>query len=285
MPDLVKSDGGVIHYELHGPVDAPTVVLIEGLSGQMVAWRDGFFAPFVDAGFAVVRFDNRDVGRSQHYPNQIYDLQDMAQDVHELIAHLRIAPVHLVAQSMGGMIAQRLMLRNPEDVASATLFYTAASSAHVLGNTRSVETLNGVPQPATREEAIEQYVEQERLCASTAFPFDEEWKRELGGLMWDRDQDRDGVARQARALFEHRVDLSELKSLVVPTLLIHGTSDRLLSHVCSVELHGAMSDSDLWLVGGMGHEIPRQLWPALTDRIIAHAVAVERHVTRESRCS
>jgi pimeloyl-ACP methyl ester carboxylesterase len=285
VPDLVKSDGGVIHYELHGPVDAPTIVLIEGLSGHMVAWRDGFFAPFVDAGFAVVRFDNRDVGRSQHYPNQTYDLQDMAQDVHELIAQLRIAPAHVVAQSMGGMIAQRLMLSNPEDVASATLFYTAASPAHVLGNARSVETLNGIPRPATREEAIELYVEQERLCASTAFPFDEEWKRELGGLMWDRDHDRDGVARQARALFDHQVDLSELKSVTIPTLLIHGTSDRLLSHDGSVELHRAISGSDLWLIEGMGHEIPQQLWPALTDRIIAHATAAEREVTRDLRCS
>lgn len=282
---MVKSDGGVIHYEFHGPLDAPTVVLIEGLSGHMVAWREEFFAPFLDAGFAVVRFDNRDVGLSQHYPDQTYDLQDMAQDVHELIARLRIAPVHLVAQSMGGMVAQRLMLRNPEDVASATLFYTAASSSHVLGNARSVETLSGVPRPASREEAIEQYVEQERLCASTAFPFEEEWKRELGGLMWDRDHDRDGVARQARALFGHHVDVTELKSVAVPTLLIHGTSDRLLSQDGSVELHGAISDSDLWLVEGMGHEIPRQLWPALTDRIIAHAAAAERHVARESRCS
>lgn len=285
MPDVVKSDGGVIHYELHGPVDAPTVVLIEGLSGHMVAWRDEFFAPFLVAGFAVVRFDNRDVGLSQHYPNQTYDLQDMAQDVHELIAHLRIAPVHLVAQSMGGMIAQHLMLQHPEDVASSTLFYTAASSAHVLGNARSVETLNGAPRPASREDAIDQYVEQERLCASTAFPFDEEWKRNLGGLMWDRDHDRDGIARQARALFDHHVDLTELKSVAVPTLLIHGTSDRLLTHEGSIELHGAIPDSDLWLIEGMGHEIPQQLWPALTDRIIAHATAAERDVARESRCS
>lgn len=192
MPELMKSDGGVIHYELHGPADAPTIVLIEGLSGHMLAWRGDFFAPFLDAGFAVVRFDNRDVGLSQHYPNQRYELRDMARDVHELIAHLRIAPVHLVAQSMGGMIAQHLMLRNPEDVASSTLFYTAASSAHVLGNARSVETLDHAPRPASRDEAVEQYVEQERLCASTAFPFDEEWKRELGGLMWDRDHDRGG---------------------------------------------------------------------------------------------
>lgn len=282
MPELVKRDGGVICYDVQGPADGPAMLLIEGLSAHLLGWRDGFCRPFTDAGFRVIRFDNRDVGRSQRYPGQSYRLRDMAEDLHELIHQLRIAPTHVVGQSMGGMVAQHLVLSHPEDVASLTLLYTAASARHLRGDERSIETLLGAPRASTREEAIEIHIEQERVCASTGFSFDEAWKRELGGLMWDRGYDPAGVARQARALFADPVNVRALSAVDVPTLIIHGTGDQLIPHTGSVELHHAIPGSDLWLIEGMGHDLPRELWPDLTSRIIANAAQAAEPESRSA---
>ena len=270
MPEMLKNDGGVIFYDIRGPVDGPSIVLIEGLSAHLLGWRDGFCQPFIDAGFQVVRFDNRDVGLSQHYPGQSYGLGGMADDVHELIQHLDIAPAHVVGQSMGGMVAQHLVVRHPDDVESLTLLYTAASVPELVESDRGVDALQHLPRASTRGEAIEIHIEQERACASQEYSFDEAWKRELGGLMWDRCYDPDGVVRQSRALFSDPVDLDALAKVSVPTLMVHGTADQLIGHAGSVELHEAIPDSELWLIEGMGHDLPVELWPKITERILAN---------------
>lgn len=272
MPELIKEDGGVIHYEVSGSGERPAVVLIEGLSAHILGWRKDFYQQFLDAGFQVIRFDNRDVGLSEHYPGQRYGLRDMARDVHELIEHLGATPAHVVGQSMGGMIAQHLAINWPEDVASLALIYTAASTTHIAGAGDGLDLLVDVPRASTREEAIEMHVERERVCASPGFSFDEAWKRELGGLMWDRAYDPDGVVRQARAMIHDPVDLDDLASVAVPTLVLHGTGDRLIDFSGSLELHGSIPRSELWLIEGMGHDLPRELWPDLAGRIITNAV-------------
>jgi len=270
MPEMIKKDGGVTFFDARGPLDSTPVVLIEGLGAHLHGWRDGFCQSLLDEGFRVIRFDNRDVGLSQHYPDQTYGLGDMADDVHELIEHLGAGPVHIVGQSLGGMLAQHLVTRHPHDVASMALLYTATSARHLAGSDRGVETLQAVRHASSRDEAIEVHIEQERTCASRSYSFDEAWKRELGGLMWDRCYDPDGVVRQARALFGDTMDLAGIAAVAVPTLLIHGTSDRLIAETGSIELHELIRDSELWLVDGMGHDLPRELWPEITDRILAN---------------
>lgn len=271
-----KGDGGVLHYDARGPQDGPPIVLIEGLSAHMLGWREEFCQPFVDAGYHVIRFDNRDVGLSQHYPDQPYTLADLAEDTHELVRHLGVAPAHVVGQSMGGMVAQHLVLRHPKDVLSLTLLYTAPSADHVGSPGDTLDDLVHLPVASSRAEAVEIHVERERLCASPGYSFDEAWKRELGGLMWDRCYDPQGVVRQANALVRSRVDLQELAEVDVPTLLIHGTGDRLIPHAASVELNMAMPGSELWLIDELGHDLPRELWPDLTGRILRHLVDADR---------
>lgn len=268
MPEMVKKDGGVIFYDVRGPADGPSIVLIEGLSAHLLGWREAFCQAFIDEGYQVIRFDNRDVGLSQHYPGQTYSLADLADDAHELIQHLDIGPAHVVGQSMGGMVAQHLVVRHPAEVESLALLYTAASPQHFAGSDRGVETLEGLPRASTRDEAIEIHIQQERPCASTRYSFDESWKRELGGLMWDRCYDPDGVIRQSRAVFSASIDLAALAEVSVPTLLVHGTSDQLIRHSGSVELHDTIVGSDLWLIEGMGHDLPVELWPDITSRIL-----------------
>ena len=276
MPELVKQDGGALYYDDQGPRDSPALVLIEGLSAHLLGWRDGFIQPFIQAGYRVIRFDNRDVGLSEHYPGQSYRVADMAEDVHELVAHLDIAPAHIVGQSMGGMIAQCLAVSHPEDLASLTLLYTAPSARHLLVDL-SAHGLPGGQRATTREEAIQSHIARESLCASSTYSFDEEWKRTLGSLMWDRHYDPDGVERQAGAALGHDLDTRELRRISVPTLLVHGTSDQLISHAGSIDLAEAIEGSELVLIDGLGHDLPVELWPELTRLILTNAArATER---------
>jgi pimeloyl-ACP methyl ester carboxylesterase len=272
MPEFVKSDGGSVYYDVRGPDDGPPLLLIEGLSAHMLGWREEFCDYFVRAGYRVIRFDNRDVGLSAHYPGRSYGIGDMADDVHELIDHLGVAPVHVVGQSMGGMITQEFAMRHPSDVASVALLYTTASSRYLTLD----ESRQSLQRAATRKEAIELHITQERVCASRDYSFDEAWKRELGGLMFDRCYDPDGVARQLQAVQQHSVESAALAGLTVPTLIIHGTADNLIPHDASVELHEAIPGSDLWLIEGMGHDLPRELWGELASRIIQNASSGRR---------
>ncbi len=238
MSEARKRDGGVVCYETFGSERQPPLVLIEGLSAHLLGWRDELCELLAES-FWVVRFDNRDVGLSTHYPGADYAIEDLADDVVELLDHLGATSAHVVGQSMGGMVAQLLALRHPDRVASLTLVYTTASIEHIKIEGRPGPSDGAVP-PATREEAIEAYVAQEREGASTAYEFDEAWKRTLGGLMWDRGLDPEGVERQTRAVLAHHVDLADLSRIEVPTLVMHGTADPLIDHRASVELHEAI---------------------------------------------
>jgi pimeloyl-ACP methyl ester carboxylesterase len=267
MPEVQTPAGATIHYDVHGPVDGEPLVLIEGLGAHLYGWREGFWSPLVEAGFQVVRFDNRDVGLSQKYPGQRYGLVDLAHDTHHLVEALELGPVHVVGQSMGGMVAQALAIHHRPDVRSLALFYTAGSARHLVGGDRDAATLASVPSATTREEAVARYVEQERVCSSTRYAFDDDWKATLGGLMWDRCYDPGGVVRQREALGDVGADLGSVRTLDVPTTLIHGDADRLISPEGSRELHETIEGSRLW----MGHELPKELWPRFAERIISNA--------------
>ena len=281
MPEVRTPAGAVIHYDVHGPDDAEPLVLIEGLGAHLLGWREGFWAPLADAGFRVVRFDNRDVGLSQKYPGQTYGLSDLAHDTHHLVEALDLGPVHVVGQSMGGMVAQALAIHHRHDVRSLALFYTAASARHLVGDDRDASALGAIPRATTREEAVARHVEQERVCASATYVFDAEWRATLGGLMWDRCYDPGGVVRQREALGDVGLDLDALSTVDVPTLLVHGDADGLISPDGSRELHRTIPGSELWIVDGMGHELPQELWPRFTDRIVANArSAGRREATR-----
>jgi pimeloyl-ACP methyl ester carboxylesterase len=277
MPDLVKKDGGTLHYDVHQPTPPPgpgngpsTILLIEGLGAHMIAWREGFWQHFLDAGHQVVRFDNRDVGRSQRYPDAGYSLRDLARDTHELIQHLDLAPLHVVGQSMGGMIAQHLAIDHPEDVASLTLLYTT-SSPHHLAADRGVEAMRSAPRASRREEAAALHLAGERICASTSYSFDETWRNELGALIWDRGYDPDGAVRQCQALLTDVIRTAALTALTTPTLVVHGTADALIPAVAGKELHDLIPASELWLVDGLGHDIPPEIWQDLATRILQNA--------------
>jgi pimeloyl-ACP methyl ester carboxylesterase len=273
-------------YETFGDSADPTALLIMGLGTQMIAWHEDFCRALAERGFHVVRFDNRDIGRSTHVqgpPPTIrqlllrsrraarYMLADMAEDAAQLLVRLELAPAHVIGASMGGMIAQTLAARHPGQVRSLT---------SIMSNTGALS--NG--QPALRlypfflrRPAIgrEQYIAHfERLFAaigSTGLPREPEEIRELAALSYDRDHDPAGAGRQLAAIIASGDRTRELRKVVAPTLVVHGTADPLVSPSGGRATARAIKGAKLMNVAGMGHDLPRAVWPRLIDAIVDNA--------------
>ena len=260
MTIITSGRGAAIAYDTFGDATAPPLVLIQGFSAQRLGWRPGFCETVADRGFHVIRFDNRDVGESQRYPEGGYTISDLADDTVALLDELDLAAVHLVGQSMGGMIAQLVATAHPSRVNSLGLLYTTASIRHFINADDVIaERAQAVP-PATREEFIPAYLANESSCASPAYPQDTTWLAELGGQMWDHGVDQAGVDRQIEALLSYPDQVEADRGITAATAIIAGDGDRLISFHASEELHDTIPGSTLTIFPGMGHELPQPLW-------------------------
>lgn len=257
-----------IYWESQGPGDGHPVLLLEGYTGQLIGWRDGFCAMLTGKGLRVLRMDNRDVGLSRHEPDgTTYTIADMADDVKEVIESAKINRATIVGQSMGGLIAQHLALNHPDVVAGLVLFYTTPTIIDINENVFQSEIV--IPQ--TREEAIEIFMAGNRDTASTAYTYDEPGQRRLASHMYDRDPEQTGLPRQREAI-RHMPDLTErLAEVSAPVALIHGQDDVLISHRGSLRLWAQIPQAELHLYPGLGHEIARPLWTDFAG-IIARTV-------------
>jgi len=255
-----------IHWDDRGPATAPPVLLIEGLSGQMIGWRDAFCDLLVHKGLRVLRMDNRDAGLSRHESGP-YSINDMATDAIDVLDDAGIERVTLVGQSMGGMITQHAALNHPERVAGAVLFYTTPT-------VRDVNPGALVPTmvaPTSKAQAIEAFLDADKATTSPAYGYDLEWKTELAGLMFDRNPDRSGIARQQNAVAAMPDLIPRLGTLKIPVALIHGRADELIHPRGSVRLMEELPQAELHLFAGMGHEVAPALWPDFAH-IIARTV-------------
>jgi pimeloyl-ACP methyl ester carboxylesterase len=273
MSIVTSARGAQIGYDEFGDPNAPPLVLIQGFSAQRLGWRPGFCQRLADAGLRVIRFDNRDVGESERYPDGGYGVTDMASDVADLLDALEIETAHIVGQSMGGMIAQFVAEEHASRVRSLGLLYTAASTRHFIGADAVVERAGA--SPTTREEFIAFYPASEAMCASTAYPQDVAWLTEVAAHIWDRGFDPDGVARQLQAILAFTDRLDEARTIAVPTAIIAGSRDQLIDSAASVELHELIADSTLRVFPGMGHELPEPLWDEIVEALASNAHAAD----------
>lgn len=275
---VVTPQGATIAYDVLGDDGSPPLVLIQGFSAQLVGWPPGFCALLAAEGYHVIRFDNRDVGLSQKYPGGGYGVADMAADVAALLDGLGIGSAHIVGQSLGGIIALHLALDHPGRVRSLGLVYTSAHLGHFTGGDLIAERM-GVPRPRDRAEFVAAYPLDEAGCASPGYPRDLDRLTELAGQMYDRDHDPDGVARQLQAALSAPDLRGRLAEITVPTAILAGDGDLLIDPAASAELHGLITGSTLTVFPGMGHELPRPLWPAIVGRVAANAaIGKDRHV-------
>ncbi len=270
MPYVSTSDGVRLCYDTFGDPKAPPLLPIQGLGGHMLGWRSGLCTAIADAGFHVVRFDNRDVGLSQKFPEGGYTVADMAADSAGLLGALGFDSAHIVGQSMGGVIAQQMVIEHPERVRSLALIYTSPSLRFFAGRDLIDERV-AEPRARNRADAIELYLRNEAPCLSPGYRADFDWLRRLGGLMYDRDYDPEGTERQLAAIAAVSDYTAALRHTRVPTTILHGDGDRLVDPAAAKALHEAIPGSTLTLFPGMGHELPQPLWDDIVARILENS--------------
>jgi pimeloyl-ACP methyl ester carboxylesterase len=270
-------------YETFGdPADEP-VLLVMGLATQMIAWREDFCDELAGRGFHVIRFDNRDCGRSTQLTDRrpptlgqtlrrkrsaaAYSLADMAGDAVGLLDHLGIERAHIVGASMGGMIAQTIAIRFPERVRSLV---------SIMSNTG--DRLTGQPAfkvypvflkqaPKDRESFIEHTLTLYKAIGSPGFERNEDDMREMFGREYDRGVSAAANGRQLMAILADRDRAAQLRRLDVPALVIHGTADKLVAKSGGRRTAKAIPGARLLEIDGMGHDLPRGAWPPIIDGI------------------
>lgn len=269
-----------IAHETFGDPSDPTILLVMGLSTQMIAWPDSLCADLAGAGHHVVRFDNRDIGLSTHVtapapslPAMLarrgtpYTISDMAGDAVGLLDALDVERAHVVGVSMGGFISQTVAIEHPERVATLSLLMTSTGSRRV-----------GRPSPAvmrsfvtrktvsTREEAIEGAVATYRLIGSP--DLDEDMVREMAGRSFDRDHDPVGPQRQLAAVLAQPDRTRALRRLDVPTVVLHGLEDPIVHVSGGVALARAIPGARFVGFHATGHDLPRSRTEAVRDEVL-----------------
>jgi pimeloyl-ACP methyl ester carboxylesterase len=284
-----------IAWEQRGNASHPTVLLVMGLANQLVHWPLGFLQALVDRDLHVVRFDNRDSGHSTHMvdapppdlpaalkgdlSSASYTLSDMAADAVGLLDALEIDAAHVVGASMGGAIAQTIALEHPTRVRSlATMMFTTGDPSVGQVHPATAEALFAGPLGRTREEFIANAVRRYEVVGSPKYPTDPKLVAELAGLAYDRDHDEVAIARQAVATVASGDRTQRLRSLNVPTLVVHGLADTLCDPSGGRATAAAIPGAELVLIEGMGHNIAPGLWQRIADLIAAN---VRKGVRRE----
>jgi pimeloyl-ACP methyl ester carboxylesterase len=251
----------------------------------MVGWPDGLCRDLADRGLFVIRFDNRDIGLSTHLdaagaPDVLallggqasgvpYALADLADDTVGLLDELGLDSVHLVGASMGGMIAQLVAIRHPDRVRSLTSIMSTTGEAGVGAPSEAGAGVLFAPPAHGRESAIQRTLDTYRVIGSPGFEFDEAGLRERAGLSFDRAYDPAGVARQLAAILTTPDRTRDLGKLDVPALVVHGAHDQLVDVSGGRATAAAIPGAELIVVEGMGHDLPRDVWPQLVDAITA----------------
>jgi pimeloyl-ACP methyl ester carboxylesterase len=290
---FIEVGGGItLCYDEFGDSSDPPVVLIMGLATQMIAWHEDFCTELAGRGFHVVRFDNRDIGRSTHMsfppptsgqilrrkvgPRQ-YTLSDMANDTAGLLRELDLVPAHIVGVSMGGMIGQTLAGEHPDLVRSLTSIMSTTGNRWRGQPSPSVYRYLLKPPPVDRAGFVERATEIFGVVGSTGFESNAEHIRDYAARSFDRGHNIAGGGRQLGAIIASGDRTKELASIEAPTLVIHGTVDRLIRPSGGRATAKAIPGSKLLMIEGMGHDLPRGAWPQLIDAIAEHAKAADRN--------
>ncbi len=282
----VRANGIDIEVDSTGDPADPTVLLIMGISYQLVHWPDRFVEELAGRGLHVVRFDNRDVGLSQWFddlprpnpqmlwlkstlgirPKAAYTLAEMADDAVGVLDALGAGSAHVVGVSMGGMIAQRMALDHPERVLSLCSIMSCTRPPNAsVGLSMKLLKLNSDPE--TREDRIASAMETSRLIAGSGFAFDEEHMGRLAARAVDRAWHPEGTDRQYAAFAADGDRRRALAGLTVPTTVVHGTEDRLVPPRYGKATADAIPGAEMVWIEGLGHEWPEGAWPQILDAV------------------
>ena len=285
-------------YESFGDSADPALLLVMGLGTQMIAWREEFCELLARRGFFVIRYDNRDSGRSTRFsgvkppgmiellrrrPRELaYTLDDMADDGIGLLDQLRIDCAHVVGASMGGMIAQVMAARHPDRVLSLTSIMSSTGGRFVgQQSPRVYPYLLGAP-PREEDAYVKRAERLFGLIGSPGFERDEEGLRETARRSFRRGISASATGRQLAAIVGAGNRTADLKRIKVPTLVIHGTRDKMVSPSGGKATAKAIPGARLMSIEGMGHDLPRGAWPQIIEAIAENAWAGERERSNQA---
>lgn len=288
MPRAALSSGIEIEYDVMGDLAHPPTLWIMGFTAQMIAWPDQLLKMFVDRGLCAIRFDNRDCGLStkldgvpantddvikaalfgEEMPPVAYTLHDMAADAVGVLDHLGIEKAHIIGASMGGMIAQTFALDYPERTLTLTSIMSQPGDPTVGQPTPEAAEALLSPPPLDRESyiaAAPKYL----VWASKKYG-DAEVLKTRAALEYDRSFYPEGAGRQLAAIYSSTDRPDRLTKLNVPTLVIHGRDDTLITPSGGERTAEVIPNAQLLMLDDMGHDLPEPLWPTFTDAICSH---------------
>jgi pimeloyl-ACP methyl ester carboxylesterase len=295
-------------YDTFGFSNRTTIVLIHGLGTQRIGWPDTFCNLLANKGFYVIRFDNRDIGQSVRLDSlgspkilwmmframvglpvkSAYSLQDMAQDTVSLLDHLQVDKAHFVGASMGGMIAQRIAAGFPQRTLSLTSIMSSSGRRGLPGASGEIKAhFMSSPKSDTKVDFINHGIAQWQLISSKRYPPDPTVLATFIKRSVERGHPSlGGVDRQFAAIIADGSRVELLRTIVAPTLVLHGDEDPLLPAACGKDTASYIENSKYELIEGMGHDLPAQLHKYLTNKIAEHCLSSmpnNEHVILDSK--
>jgi len=287
---LLKVRETSINYDSFGDENAEAILLIAGLGDQMIRWTVPFCESLVARGFRVIRFDNRDAGKSTHFtdapvlsfsdlanaiasgrkPEVPYTLDDLVEDAMGLLDALMIGQAHVVGRSMGGMVAQLMASKYPERVLSLTSIMSSTGNPNLPPAASDVMGMltKQAPHPFEDEAGfLEHNLAFARRIASPGFPFDEKAHRTFMLEAVSRAYNPAGFGRQIAAIAATGDIRPQLARIVAPTLVVHGADDPLIHPACGKDTAASIPGAEFMLICGMGHDLPAALYPTVIEAI------------------
>ncbi|GAB2925396.1 alpha/beta fold hydrolase [Streptomyces heilongjiangensis] len=292
--------GRPLCYRTSGDPEGEPLLLVAGLGLDLTSWPREMTDALEAAGFFLIRFDNRDAGRSFHVGSpapgplrwltarprrDAYDLGDMARDTVRLLDHLELARAHVLGVSMGGMIAQTVAARYPDRILSLTSVFSTTGDRRVGGTAASTLLRMLAPPARTREQAVAGHLRMMRHVGPTGFALDEAQEAAAAARAWDRGGGMSahaGVARQIGAIHASGDRTAELRRVTAPTLVIHGDTDRLVHPSGGRATAAAITGAHHVTVLGTGHCLAPGAVPRLVGLLTEHARAAGKSRTSSS---
>jgi len=267
-----------IYYETFGDPADPALLMVNGLGSQCINYKSEWCEMFAARGLFVIRFDNRDMGLSTHFTDapvgelgECYRISDMAADAVAVLDDLGIEAAHIMGLSMGGMIVQTIAIEHPTRVLTMTSVMShTGEPEYGASDPEALEQLTA-PPPTDRESAIQRSIDGLRIWGSPEFADEARWAQDAE-LAFERCFDPAGTTRQFMAIRASGPRVDALRTLDVPTLVIHGSRDTLIPPDGGVRTAEVIPGARFELIEGMGHDYPPQLWQRWVDLVVQHAL-------------
>ena len=285
-----------IAYEIHGDIQNPIVIIIQGLGMPLTATPPEIVSKLVKRGYCLLLIDNRDIGQSEKTKTKIpniflqvikylfksrvtsfYSLEDMANDINDLTVELNIHSYHVIGVSMGGMIAQLLAIKHTNKVNSlVSIMSTTGDPSLPKPNWKIVKFILSGSNEKDISNASHFYIKLWGLIGSPAYPRSHQEIRLFVDRILSRGVSKRGTIRQMLAIMSSYDRSTALEKISTPTLVIHGTDDLLVPYECGVDTANSIKNSKLWSIKGMGHDFPYELFDEFVLRIDSHIKSINK---------